>query len=513
MFRNLTNTLTHPAALPVIGILLLVILVFLTLSVVSPETKPRKRQFSDNPMMNALGWAGVILALPGLAILIAAGWELIVLAWNYPPLNTKASEIRWHSSIMLAMLAAIGAIFTLVFAYIRSFATERQTRATEESLFNDKINAAADDLHARRQVTKSPDEKDNHWDYWQDDIVRRNAAIDRLEGLAIERPDIAPRIARMLSIYVRELSAENLPQVVPKRETPRVVPKEPSPQNLTNWMGRLSAIRSDMENAAQTLGRLPKIDGVESAKVDVDLRRANLQGFALHGLTFDQAQMQGAEMQSAYLHKAKMKGADLLEAKMQRADLRKAQMQGASLSWTQMQEADLSGTQMQGAVLIRAQMQKASLGGAQMQGAVLSGAQMQRAVLSGAQMQRASLSGAQMQNANLMGAQMQGAILSKAQMQGASLNGAKLQGAVLSEAQMDSATSLREAIFSGAALREVDYSDVSISQAQVDELFYDGSVTFAEGITRAPGRDEVLGWGDFRKQWRAWQREKRYEVE
>ncbi|MFT7596513.1 MAG: heme/copper-type cytochrome/quinol oxidase subunit 2, partial [Paracoccaceae bacterium] len=119
MFQNLTDTLTHRATLPVIGILLLIFLVFLTLSAVSPDTKPRKRQFSDNPMMNALGWFGAILALPGLAILFAAGWELIVLAWNYPSLDKDASEIRWHSSIMLAMLAAIGAIFTLVFAYVR----------------------------------------------------------------------------------------------------------------------------------------------------------------------------------------------------------------------------------------------------------------------------------------------------------------------------------------------------------------------------------------------------------
>ena len=107
---------------------------------------------------------------------------------------------------------------------------------------------------------------------------------------------------------------------------------------------------------------------------------------------------------------------------------------------------------------------------------------------------------------------MQGVHLIGAQMMGADLIGARMQGANLNLAEMDSATSLIAAILSGAALREIDFTGVGISQAQVDELFYDGSVTFAVGITRAPGRDEVLDWGDFDTQWRAWQKKNGYEV-
>ncbi len=245
MFQSLINTLTHPATLPIIGMLVLVLLVFLTLNVVSPGTKPRERQFSDNPMMNALGWLGAILAVPGLIILIAAGWELIVLAVNFPDLTTPPGVIRWHSSIMLAMLAAIGAIFTLLFAYIRSFATERQTRATEEALFNDKINTAANDLHARRLVTKNPDDEDGHWDCWQDDIIKRNAAINRLEGLVRENPETAERVARMLSIYVRELSREHEPVAVPDGATP---------DELRLWAWNLTACRSGRADAWAVAG-------------------------------------------------------------------------------------------------------------------------------------------------------------------------------------------------------------------------------------------------------------------
>ena len=118
-----------------------------------------------------------------------------------------------------------------------------------------------------------------------------------------------------------------------------------------------------------------------------------------------------------------------------------------------------------------------------------------------------------MQGANLIGAQMQGADLIGAHMQGANIFGAQMQGANLNLAQMDSATTLIAAILSGAAMREVDYTDVGITQAQVDGLFYDGSVTFAERITRAPGRDEVLDGSDFFIQWHAWQKKNGYEVE
>lgn len=103
----------------------------------------------------------------------------------------------------------LAAVVGVPFLIWRSVVAQKQADTAEEALLNDKINAAADDLHARRLVTMNPTEKQGRWDYHQDDIVRRNAAIDRLFGLAGESPEIAPRIARMLGVYVRELSAEN----------------------------------------------------------------------------------------------------------------------------------------------------------------------------------------------------------------------------------------------------------------------------------------------------------------
>jgi hypothetical protein len=128
-------------------------------------------------------------------------------------------------ALLVALLGAPFLIWRTLVAQRTLEATQRQTELQEEEAqFNDKINAAATDLAARRQVTRvaidpngdivrDKEGKETILTEWQDDLVTRAAAIDRLEGLAqeaIERDDYPPaqRIARMLSIYVQELSRE-----------------------------------------------------------------------------------------------------------------------------------------------------------------------------------------------------------------------------------------------------------------------------------------------------------------
>ena len=260
------------------------------------------------------------------------------------------------SLIAIATLSATsGAVVAVPLTLYRAELTRRQTENAALTLFNEKINAATEGLHAMRQNTER-DAGGAAVTIWEPDITRRNAAIDALHGLAEERPAETARIARMLSVYVRELSRE-----VP----PEPVPDDKSPDDLRAWADTLKPKRSDMEKAVQTLGRLRKIDPGLAAS-DIDLTGANLQGMDLKGLDFTKAtltrtQMQravlrGAQMQGADLFAAQMQGADLFAAQMQGADLSGAQMQGADLGWAQMQGADLSGAQMQGAHLSKAQM-------------------------------------------------------------------------------------------------------------------------------------------------------------
>ena len=235
------------------------------------------------------------------------------------------------ATLLLSLLAAIGALVGLVFGLIRLFAVERQTKAQEEknrlegeALFNDKMTAATTDLYSRRQTGDSA---------WQDDVPRRNSAIDRLEGLVHERPDQAPRVARLLSVYLRELSgADEVPaQTHPYIRahalmypmdggTPlsaeeaaqklNVTAEDISLAALQTWADALKP-RSDMENAAQTLGRLRAIAGVDADAVTIDLRAANLQGIDFEGGNFNRARLEGAQLQGAKLRQAQMQGANL----------------------------------------------------------------------------------------------------------------------------------------------------------------------------------------------------------
>jgi hypothetical protein len=269
--------------------------------------------------------------------------------------------------------ALLAAILGAPFIIWRSWIAAKQAAIAEEALFNDKINAAATDLAARRQVTKGVapgGSYEKHQDFWEDDLVTRAAAIDRLEGLALEameRGDFAPaqRIARMLSIYLQELSRD-----YPAKEAPAFQSRE----RMRDWTVTLRPVsRPDMERAAQSLGRINPGDEAKRVAFDprnIDLRRCNLQGFDLSGLNLKGAQLDEAWMQGASLSGAKLQTATLRNARMQAADLSAAEMQKANLEGAQLQATRLRATQMQGARLLKADLRGAGLIDVQMTGAV-----------------------------------------------------------------------------------------------------------------------------------------------
>ena len=161
--------------------------------------------------------------------------------------------------------------------------------------------------------------------------MQRNGAIDRLEGLAKERPSEVPRIANMLSVYVRELS-RGTAQSHPRQDYAELVDPISSEEgiskkaalaqlgvtedafsieSLRSWAKGLKPFRTDVEKAAQTLGRLLDVAGADVAATTIDLRGANLQGFDLNSLCFAKAKLQGARVEGANLNYAHMEGADL----------------------------------------------------------------------------------------------------------------------------------------------------------------------------------------------------------
>jgi len=376
---------------------------------------------SDVPDWAKARWVGAGVTV---AICLLGAWVLLIAIGAMGAMTAAVfgGEVTDLRGISIFVTAVFGAPF-LVW---RTVIAARQADLQDEALFNDKINAAAEDLAKRRQVTRpsfkksGKDEAEEILLEWEDDVVTRAAAIDRLLGLARERPLEVPRIAALLSVYVRELSKQ-------KGLTPQDhdIPEGADEASvLRKWARDLKPIRSDMEKAVQTLGRLRWIAGQEN--LTIDLSDANLQGYDLQTLNFDAARMSGARIE------------------------------GANLSLAQMKEANLRG----------AQMKEANLRGAQMEGADLSGAQMEGA----------NLFGAQMEGANLFGAQMKGADLSLAEMKGADLRGAQMEGADLSGAQIDQSTRATKVTFRGAGVARVDWSSADLSTAHVAALFGDASV-------------------------------------
>ncbi|NRB18137.1 MAG: pentapeptide repeat-containing protein [Rhodobacteraceae bacterium] len=387
-------------------------------------------------------WAAIALSLTaGLFLMI---WELI---W-YAALAAQGDGTNFRFALLrlTAFTATLGAVIALPFTVIRLKLTGEQTNTATESLFNDKINAATDDLHAMRQISKTTQDADGNevtQTLWQDDITRRNAAIDRLEGLANERPDSAPRISRLLSVYVRELSREY---------PPFGMPDETEGRDPRDWAVELTARRSDMQNATQVLGRLRSIIPVDPETITIDLSDANLQGFYLSGLN----------LQEANFATAKMHGAQLSNAEMQRADFQYAELQFADLSGAQLQGAKLNNARMHGAYFLRTGMREADLSGAAVWSSLL------REV--------------NLQNAHLWGAQFQGASLNFVDLRGANLTRVNMTMVKLYSVEFDEKTDLTHVSFQGAAVREMDFTSAPQIEEFLGDIFGDGSVTLPPNV-------------------------------
>ena len=279
----------------------------------------------------------------------------------------KDAEAEWRFALtkLVALTGVLGAVVALPFTLVRIGLTRQQVDTAKEALLNDKIDVAVSDLYAQRQITVKEDEA--YHDIWEDDITRRNGAIDRLEGLVAEDKTLSPRVIRMLSVYVRELSRTGAKA--------QEVTEGLEGDALSKWVRGLRVQRSDMEKAVQTLGRLPVFKDDQGRTTRPDLTGANLQRMDLSGLDFENAQLRGARLQGADLTGAQLRGATLRGAKVQWAQLFRAEMEGADLTGAQMQATNLTGAKLQGADLTRVGLEWSYLGPAQLQGADLKYAQ------------------------------------------------------------------------------------------------------------------------------------------
>ncbi|WP_322893551.1 MULTISPECIES: pentapeptide repeat-containing protein [unclassified Yoonia] len=264
------------------------------------------------PLGGFLGFLGVLFSS---LLVIAACWTLILFFVALVSDDPNGEGIR---NIGLVLVALLGGPF-LVW---RSYVAAQQANTAVEALFNDKINAAATDLASRRQVTRATGSGKSKrvLTYWEDDLVTRAAAIDRLTDLSKEQPREALRVVRILSAYLRgTFPVKDLdPSTVPfTRAIPRIdkqaaitaigqVHEIARETNPGKW--RLDLRRCDLDGADFTSGNFFAADfsqsRIEAARFrSTDLNGALLRGCLLNFSDFSKADMTGAKLDHCILNR------------------------------------------------------------------------------------------------------------------------------------------------------------------------------------------------------------------
>jgi transcription initiation factor IIF auxiliary subunit len=211
-------------------------------------------------LIGALLWGTLVLTLTfGLIKLLS---DII---WNtVQPVEREAKgDFRFLLTKTAALTAVLGAMVALPFTALRLKLTATQTRHAEDVLFNEKLNDANTDLYAIQQVTvpvKDKNGKETHKreTIWQDDVIRRNGAIERLRALAEEAANSgqinnADTINRMLQVYFQETAHPTTAfQSTPRHEDKPMHEEKLSDENEEAH----TTLRSDIKSAELALERL-----------------------------------------------------------------------------------------------------------------------------------------------------------------------------------------------------------------------------------------------------------------
>ncbi len=232
--------------------------------------------YKRKPDLTQARWVGVcigaFLFILALFLLLATGLTLFNFFRTLVQVGPYSADHTGEAirNIGLVLAAFLGAPFIIW----RSIVAAKQAQIADESLLNDKINAATHGLTARRETTKvvTHDGVESILREWEDDLVTRVGAMDRLEGLAAERNEIAPRVAKLLAAYVRgNFPRQNLDITEPPftRKTPRI----------------------DLQKAIDTIGKVYKI----AAKIDQSHWRLDLKACDFDGINFSNGYFRAAD--------------------------------------------------------------------------------------------------------------------------------------------------------------------------------------------------------------------------
>ena len=412
-------------------------------------------------------------------------------------------------------VALIGAPFVIW----RSVVAQKSVDVQEQGQITDRINKAVEGLGAEKTVRLHRKDSNGNFLFHEKEGSQGDTKSDldfkRPVIVELSEPNLEVRIGAIYAlerisqdsardhIQIMEILCAYIRQNAGREDVP--LPKgEPTPEQWQVWAqeGR-QHLRLDVDVALKVIDRRgaarKKLEKDQNPPYRLGLERAPLRKIILSLRDLTEADLTGAQLQGAVLRGAQLQRANLAFTELQAADLRDSKLQGANLEFAK----------LQGAYVWRAQFWDSNLSFAQLPGASLWKAQLQGA----------DLENAQLQGANLMGAHLQRANLSLAELGGANLCGAQLQGAYLNEVAFDDQTALSKphvrdvAILRGAAVRQVDFSQILQFRDHVKDMFGDASVTLPGG--HGPEDEDwpahwprrTLGTAEFKKEWRRWQDE------
>lgn len=271
--------------------------------------------FRRHPDFTKAQWLGPIFGVIFTILAVALAAAAIVTLFDF--LQAALRIGRYANDTDGAAIRNIGlvvaALFGAPFIVWRSIVAAKQARIADEALFNDKINAAAQNLSARREVTRVvvQDGHENVLKEWEDDLVARAAAIDRLEGLVGENNQVAPRISRLLATYVRgNFPCKSLEITEPPftRKTPRM----------------------DLQKAIDTIGRVYKIAvQVDQSHWRLDLKECDLDGVSFLNGYFRAVDFSGSRIEASIFNEGNFEGCLFRRCLLNFSDFRHSNLVGA----------------------------------------------------------------------------------------------------------------------------------------------------------------------------------------
>ncbi|MEL6800953.1 MAG: pentapeptide repeat-containing protein [Pseudomonadota bacterium] len=258
---------------------------------------------------------GFILSLFAITYIILCAYltvEVARAAFRIAPYSSETDGVALRN-IGLVFAAFVSAPF-LVW---RTNSAAKQARISEETLFNQRFEAASNNLAARRETSSvaTENEKTIVVREIEDDLVLRATSIDTLEGLSSERKDVAPRVVRLLASYVRSnFTASNLEN--------------------SEGLERYRVPRLDLQSAVDVMGRLLKLAAeVDSSNWRLNLKGCNFDGVQFRGESFQAVDFSGSRFEGARFFNVNLDGAIFAQCLLSRVDFHSSSLKGARFNY------------------------------------------------------------------------------------------------------------------------------------------------------------------------------------